>query len=176
MALRAPGKASQFLHGLGAGMGPFWLSYGLYMAAVEAACTGHCCAGRNYNSAIGIVLPINVNDLIEKAAGLIDSIISGWMDWSWEAPTTWDHCHGRRSLYIPAVWRDFVRIFPSSGFSVEGDGQSVGSWRSVRTRQLVRHGEPIPSGSEYHRKWRTSFAITVTGKTPIAFAKTRVRS
>ena len=67
-ALRAPGLSSQFLHGVGAGMGPFWISYGLYMAAVEAACLGHCCGNVENEPSIGIALPININELINSAA------------------------------------------------------------------------------------------------------------
>ena len=79
-ALRAPGKASQFLHGLGKAMGPFWLGYGLYMAAAESACAGHCCAARHYDPGVGVWLPINVNDLVEKAVGAIDDVIRGWTE------------------------------------------------------------------------------------------------
>jgi RHS repeat-associated protein len=74
-ALRAPGAASKVLHGVGASMGPFWISYGVYMAAVEAGCAAHCCASKNYLPEAGIVLPVDVNKLIDLAVqGVSDAI------------------------------------------------------------------------------------------------------
>jgi RHS repeat-associated protein len=74
-ALRAPGAASKVLHGVGASMGPFWISYGVYMAAVEAGCAAHCCASKNYLPEAGIVLPVDINDLIDAAVQGITNAI-----------------------------------------------------------------------------------------------------
>ena len=80
MALRSPGKLSQVLHGVGAGMGAFWQTYGLYMASAEAACVGHCCASRDYNEGTGIEVPIDLNHLIEEGTSLLNVLIDNWKE------------------------------------------------------------------------------------------------
>jgi RHS repeat-associated protein len=75
-ALRADGKTSSFLHAFGDGLSPFWLSYGLYMAQVEAACAGHCTCSRHYDPAGGIWLPLDVNKLIQQAVSGIMNLAS----------------------------------------------------------------------------------------------------
>jgi len=70
-ALRLPGRLSAMMHVLGEAIAPFWLSYGLYMAQVEAACLGHCIGCRGYNASVGIWLPINVNALLDEALRLV---------------------------------------------------------------------------------------------------------
>ncbi len=74
-ALRAPPTAARVLHGLGAGAGFFWQSYGLYMASVEAACIGHCCASYYYDYSSGIALPVDVNMVIQRGVDAFDRAI-----------------------------------------------------------------------------------------------------
>ena len=80
MALRSPGKMSKVLHGIGAGMGVFWQTYGLYMASVEAACIGHCCANRDFDEGTGIAVPIDLNHLVDEGTRLLSAVIDNWKE------------------------------------------------------------------------------------------------